>query len=210
MFSRDSALHTVVEPSGKRQREVEPGTAASPPLRQVDGADAERALVQVVDNDAVTALVAPAVAAVHAALAGHHVVLVAPFDAVGLAVARPGSGHELVGERRQCVGDRQRRRTTDERSTRQSERLGGRPAVRPVGAGDREPQAMTGDERPRGRLEPDAHVEPLAGHQRDRFDARVRRRSPTASTPSWVRSSMPRVISVEVPSGATSHSFTET
>ena len=73
--------------------------------------------------------------------------------------------------------------------------------VRPVRAGDREPQPVAGIEPVGAGVEDHLDVVLLAGHQR---------RDAGACTPSRkARSSVPRVISAEVPSGKTSHSFTE-
>ena len=75
-----------------------------------------------------------------------------------------------------------------------------RPDVRPVGAGEREPDTVARLEDPRRRLELELHRGRHAGLER----------LPASSCPSrWARLRIPRVTSAEVPSGKTSQSFAE-
>ena len=180
-------------PRLEREREVEPGAPSCPALRQVDRADAERALVAVVDDRAVGALVAPAVPGVDAALAPQHVVLVAPLDTFGVVDrrARPPAPNTCV-DAAQLVGHGQvesNRPTVDA----QRERRRRRPAVRPVGAGDRQPQPMAGHERPRRRFQLDGR-RPSTRRGRAAPAARPPRPSPSAGQ-------QPRCVQVEHAAG---------
>ncbi len=174
----------------RRLRPARSDSVAEPSAQASAGFDrrhADGALVVVVDRlRRARRRSGPAVAGHRLGLAAEHVVLDAPHDAVGLD-RRPGRYPGANG----CV-DAGRPSTTGRRhgstlaaSTSERHRARRRPAVRPVGPGDRQPQRVAGLERPRRRLQLDGR---RRSTRRGRAAPGWRRPRPSASAgqhPRW-------------------------